>query len=154
MVDQIAVDGAEYTYGGARCCLGVVPPAGDWDLSGVAWPAGVSGDPGGSGVVGVATCTGRCCIGALGVGSVLTQFLCRSQVSVAKCGFTCIKGVAPWYLPCRMWIRSLIGQPKTHWAGDNFVVWSGVLRLYQHGSLELFGIKPAPCICVVHYHSL
>ena len=22
----------------------------------------------------------------------------------------------------------LIGRPKTHWAGDNFVVWSGVLR--------------------------
>ena len=36
----------------------------------VAWPAGVSGDPGGSGVVGVATCAGRGCGGALGVGSV------------------------------------------------------------------------------------
>ena len=48
----------------------MVPPAGAWDLNGVAWPAGVSGDPGGSGVVGVATCTGRGCGGALGVGSV------------------------------------------------------------------------------------
>ena len=36
----------------------------------VAWPAGVSGDSGGSGVVGVVTCTGRGCGGELGVGSV------------------------------------------------------------------------------------
>ena len=48
----------------------MVPPAVAWDLNGVAWPAGVSGDSGGSSVVGVATCTGRGCGGALGVGSV------------------------------------------------------------------------------------
>ena len=32
------------------------------------------------------------------------QFLCRSHVSVAKCGFTCIKGFAPramWLVPAR-----------------------------------------------------
>ena len=38
--------------------------------TGIAWPAGVSGDPGGSGVVGVGKCTGCGCDGALGVGSV------------------------------------------------------------------------------------
>ena len=48
----------------------MVPPAGAWDLNGVAWPAGVSSDPEGNGVVGVATCTDRGCGGALGVGSV------------------------------------------------------------------------------------
>ena len=48
----------------------MVPPAGAWVLNGVAWRAGVSGDPGGSGVVGVGTCNGCGCGGALGVGSV------------------------------------------------------------------------------------
>ena len=48
----------------------MVPLAGAWVINGVAWPAGVSGDPGGSGVVGVGTCTGCGCGDALGVGSV------------------------------------------------------------------------------------
>ena len=48
----------------------MVPPAGAWVINGVAWPAGVSGDPGGSGVVGVGTCNGCGCGGALGVGSM------------------------------------------------------------------------------------
>ena len=89
---------------------------------------------------------------------VITQFLCRSHVSVAKCGFTCIKGVAPramWLVPARQdGIRSLIGRPKTHWAGDNFVVWSGVLRYINMARWNLSVSSLPLVICVVHYHSL
>ena len=68
LVDQIAVDGAEYTAGSLLSRSGST----SWCLgsqrgSMAGW---FSGDPGGSGVVGVATCTGRGCGGALGVGSV------------------------------------------------------------------------------------
>ena len=48
----------------------MVPPAGVWVNNGVTLPAGVSGDPGGSGDVEVGTCTGCGCGSALGVGSV------------------------------------------------------------------------------------
>ena len=33
-----------------------------------------------------------------------------------------------WYLPGRMWMRSLMSCPNTCIAGDNFLSLSGVLR--------------------------
>ena len=59
----------------------MVPPADAWVINGVAWPSGVSGDPGSSGVVGVATCTGCGCGGALGV-----YYMCCAWGSVERTG--------------------------------------------------------------------
>ena len=71
----------------------MVPPADAWDLNGVAWTAGVSGDSGGSGIVGVATCTGRGCGGALGVGSVCCAW------GVAKGLVCCHRSVCQMKVP-------------------------------------------------------
>ena len=35
------------------------------------------------------------------------------------------------YRPGRIGMKSLIGRPNTHWAGDNFVSGSGVLRYWR-----------------------
>ena len=61
---------------------------------------------------------------------VFTQFLHDLMLRNAVSRASMVSRHVPcgWYLPGRMGIRSLIVRPKTHWAGDNFVVGSGVLR--------------------------
>ena len=82
---------------------------------------------------------------------MITQFLCRSDVSVAKCGFTCFKGVAPRAM--RLVPARQDGDQVLDWATEDTLGRSKRCRvvrsvtIYQHGSLELVGIKPVPCMC-------
>ena len=60
--------------------------------------------------------------------SFSADLMCLLRSAVSRASMVSRHVPFGWYLPGRMGIRSLIGRPKTHWAGDNFVVWSGVLR--------------------------
>ena len=45
------------------------------------------------------------------------------------------------YRPGRMGMKSLIGRPNTHWAGDNFVSGSGVLRYWRMARCSALVLK-------------
>ena len=60
--------------------------------------------------------------------SFSADLMCLLRSAVSRASRVSRHVPCGWYLPGRIGIMSLIGRPKTHWAGDNFVVWSGVLR--------------------------
>ena len=52
------------------------------------------------------------------------------------------------YRPGRMGMKSLIGLPKTHWAGDSFVLGSGVLRYCSMACWNAL-VSRLPCASVL-----
>ena len=73
--------------------------------------------------------------------SFMCLFLCTSSWAASvSCQVGC--GL---YLPGRIGIKSLMGQPITHWAGDSLVLGSGVLRYCRiaHWSESVFKLPYA-----------
>ena len=70
------------------------------------------------------------------------DFMCRFLNAASLASRVSFQVGWGWYLPCGIGMKSFMGSPNTHIAGDTFVTGSGVFRYW---SMALCNISVSSC---------
>ena len=67
--------------------------------------------------------------------SIQADFMCRFLNAASLASRVSFQVGWGWYLPCGIGMKSFMGRPNTHIAGDSFCYWVRRVSILEYGSL-------------------